>query len=393
MYKIYVLLLWAVLLISCTSNVASIKNEKQGELKASYLLNIINERKFALDEETAAKPMYMQLYTDSSMNRFLTLLNAYNNSIYVFDYNTRKYIKRIQYDQEGPNGILSPQAYYIKNWDSIYVLDRMKIELVLTDSLGNCHGRMPLKNNMDTEWALYYPQYELSTINHIMEYGGKLMLCGFSPFSLEKDNRDKFRFTACVDMATGQVEYRDLYPQALYGHDYNWEGAFATIVYPCLLNDGKLIYSFPVSHDLYLYDLNGEQVQKIYGGSNAAGTIHSINHERKHTPKEMIMENILQQDLYGGILYDPYREIYYRFMLSAIPSATHETPISDKKICVIMMDKDFNYMGETIIGKYSDWKWENSFVTAEGLHIECIDRNDLEEEYLYFKVFAPKKLN
>ena len=58
-----------------------------------------------------------------------------------------------------------------------------------------------------------------------------------------------------------------------------------------------------------------------------------------------------------------------------------------------MMDKDFNYMGETIIGKYNDWKWENSFVTAEGLHIECIDRNDLEEEYLYFKVFAPKKLN
>ena len=179
----------------------------------------------------------------------------------------------------------------------------------------------------------------------------------------------------------------------MYGHDYNWEGAFATIVYPCLLNDGKLIYSFPVSHDLYLYDLNGEQIQIIYGGSNAAGTIHSINHERKHTPKEMIMENILQQDLYGGILYDPYREIYYRFMLSAIPSATHETPISDKKICVIMMDKDFNYMGETIIGKYNDWKWENSFVTAEGLHIECIDRNDLEEEYLYFKVFAPKKLN
>jgi hypothetical protein len=56
------------------------------------------------------------------------------------------------------------------------------------------------------------------------------------------------------------------------------------------------------------------------------------------------------------------------------------------------MDEQFNYLGETLIGKAEEWNWTNSFVTQEGLNIEYIDDNDMDEEHLNFKIFTIEKL-
>jgi hypothetical protein len=55
------------------------------------------------------------------------------------------------------------------------------------------------------------------------------------------------------------------------------------------------------------------------------------------------------------------------------------------------MDKNFNYLGETTIGKGDkEWFWQNSFVTKEGLNIEYIEKDS--EEYLTFKIFTIKNI-
>jgi len=68
-------------------------------------------------------------------------------------------------------------------------------------------------------------------------------------------------------------------------------------------------------------------------------------------------------------------------------------PLKNKEHGVIIMDKDFNYLGETIIGNEKHWNFDNVFVTREGLNIEYLDfSQDTEEEYLRFKIFIPKQL-
>lgn len=392
MYKIYHCICLVLILTSCSHELASIKNERKGTMSATYQLAAMKEKQFYLDSVTAPRPIYMQLLRNKTGARILSFLNVYNSSIYFYDYSNAEYIKRIQYNKEGANSILRPQGYYVKNMDSIYVYDMMKIEIVLTDSLGNCKHRIPLKNSVDDKWALYYPQYSLSTVVPFLENQGKLILTGYSPFSLPQKNIRDFLFTTYIDLKTNQVLYHHKYPEELYGHDFNWEGGFATIVYPCISAENKLIHSFPVSHNLYLSKFEDEKSIKIYGGSNIAKTIHSIDHEQRRTSNELIAENYLQQDLYGAIIHDPYRKMYYRFFLQGIPNATINTSKDEKPIIVIMMNEQFEYLGETVIGTGKEWNWTNSFVTSEGLNIEYIDNNDIDEYYLNLKIFIPKRI-
>ncbi|UBD73734.1 DUF4221 domain-containing protein [Parabacteroides goldsteinii] len=390
MYKKWYYVCFIFILVSCSHDIANIKNAGKGKLKANYQLVTIEEKKFQLDSETAPRPVYTQMFKDESGTELFTFFNSYNKSIYIYDYLSSTYIKSIHYDNEGANGILHPIGYYIKNMDSIFVYDMMKIEVALTDSSGFVRDRISLKNSTDNNWALYYPQYSLSTINPFIERQGRLILTGFAPFAIPSENIDNFLFTVYIDLKTKQIEYHHKYPKALYGCNYNWEGGFATMVYPCLSHDEKLIFSFPVSHDLFFYDFKSENLTKLYAGSNFANTIHSIDHEQRRTPNELIMENYMQEDMYGAILYDPYRKMYYRFLLQGMPDAAIGMSTGEKPVDIIIMDENFNYLGETTIGVEKEWNWTNSFVTLEGLNIEYISGEGIDEDYLTFKIFIPK---
>lgn len=101
-------------------------------------------------------------------------------------------------------------------------------------------------------------------------------------------------------------------------------------------------------------------------------------------------EVILNNDLYGAILFDPWRKVYYRFMQQGIKTTIDKTPINNKPVIVIIMDENWNSLGETNMGLAKQWHWTNSFVTSEGLNIEYIDFTDTDEMYLNFKIFTMK---
>jgi hypothetical protein len=94
--------------------------------------------------------------------------------------------------------------------------------------------------------------------------------------------------------------------------------------------------------------------------------------------------------MYSAIKYDRFNKVYYRFLLSGIPATVNRAMEKEKPISIIIMDENFNYMGETTIGTCKDWYWQNSFVTKEGLNIEYLEKN-IDEEYLILKIFTLKK--
>ncbi|MDR2915845.1 MAG: DUF4221 domain-containing protein [Tannerella sp.] len=373
----------------------NIKNEKKGELKAGYQLVVSSEKRILLDYETAPKPPYVQMMKNLNGKQILTFFNPHKYAIYFYDYETAAYTGKIEYEKQGPNAILALDGYYIKNMDSIYVYSRSLVEVVLTDSTGRVKQRISLCNNRSNrEWFRYYPQYIPATDNPLIEYQGKLIMTGLSPFSIADSLIRKFHFTACIDLISSNVEFTHTYPRELYGSDANWQDPFFMQPYPELSPTGELLYSFPISHDVYITQRDAEDYRTVYAGSNAARTIHSINDGSEKTPKEVILAHILQQDLYGAIRHDPYRKVYYRFMSQGIPDASVKTRLEEKPVTVIMMDEQFNYMGETVIGTGEEWNWKNSVVTSEGLVMEYIDPNvDSGEEYLILKTFTIEKIS
>ncbi|WP_321480638.1 DUF4221 family protein [uncultured Bacteroides sp.] len=392
MYKLFYLFIFLAMLMSCSNSIISSKNERAGKLHSTYDLVLISEKKIILDESTAPKPPYTQIYSDISGVRMFTLLNPFNNSIYFYNYTNGEYIKKIHYEKEGSDAILSIAGYYIKNEDSIYLYNRPLVEIVLADSHGHVKQRYSLKGN-GTDWASKYPQYEFSTVCPIFEIDRHLILTGLCPFSIKESFVDKFFFTACIDLDNNQIEYYHSYPSEIYGKNANWEDPLFMQVYPTISPEGYLVHSFTASHDIYVSQWNSNISHSSYGGSNIARTIYSIDWDflSEQTPQELIYTHYLQQDLYAAILYDPWRKVYYRFMQQGIKDATIHSQLTEKPLIVIMMNEQFEYLGETLIGTSREWNWTNSFVTKEGLNIEYIDKKDVDEVCINFKIFIPKK--
>ena len=68
-----------------------------------------------------------------------------------------------------------------------------------------------------------------------------------------------------------------------------------------------------------------------------------------------------------------------------MPDAPKDTSWKEKEIAVIIMDEEFNYLGETTLGTENEWNWHNSFVTKEGLNIEYLEDSDIREVNISFK--------
>jgi hypothetical protein len=395
--KTFILIIPVLLVVSCTHTIST-KNEYAGKLTATSHLVISGEKKIHLDYETAPKPIYMQMLEDASGVRMLTFLNTHKNAIYFYDYKSSEYISNIGLEREGPNAVLSIEGYYVKNMDSIYVYDRPVTEVALIDSAGHVKQKISLRgqfadaeNKRDPQWAYHYPQYLFRTVAPFIEINGKLLLTGFFPFSIPDSIINNFRFMASLDMKTIHVDYKYLYPKELVGSNVTWDDPVFMQVYPALLPTGEIIHSFTMSHNLYVTEWETEASKTVYAGSNVAGTIRSMDFEQRKAPDEAIVTHYLQQDLYTAILHDPWKKVYYRFLLQGIPDATFNTPLGKKPVIVILMDEQFHYLGETLIGTEDEWNWTNSFVTQEGLNIEYIDpvdKEELDEEYLNFKIFT-----
>ncbi|MCF8716347.1 DUF4221 family protein [Joostella atrarenae] len=379
---------------SCSESIAKIKNEKEGELNASIKLVEVGSKSFSLDSDTAPQPQYIQIVKDSTGTREITFLNNYNNSIYYYNYDSSQFTNKITFDKNGPDAIKNPMGYYIKNKDSIYIYDMGTADVKISNMEGRVSNSISLRGVEDSKtWFSQYPQYIPRTVIPLMATNDELMLTGQIMRTVPEDMVDIFRFTSHVNFKTNKVHFTHHYPRELYGNNYNWEGEIFTDVYPLLdVANKRFIYSFPISHRLYISGINSSDYTKVYAGSNEVGTIESIDKEPENVNRTELLSHIIKTDEYTAILYDKYREVYYRFLLKSIPNAKKSTQFKEKELAVIVMDKEFNYLGETIIGEWKEWNWYNSFVTEEGLNIEFLEKSDIEELYLNLKIFIPEKL-
>ena len=387
----YFLAIFFVLFVSCTHTI-KVKNEKEGQLTATHRLITGDLKRIEIDDETAPQSTYMQIVDDTSGVQLMTFYNRYTHSINYFDYAAGKKLGATKYEREGPNGIFNVTGYYFLNKDSIFVHCIPTAELILTDNDGIVKKRWSLRGDGREKWFNFFPQFASSTVIPIIKIQDNLILTGLQTVAIPAEAIDDRPFAASLNFKTDEIKYIYNYPKEYYGFNTNWEGDLATFVYPELSPAGEITLSFPMSHNLYIAPWDSDDFRTVYAGSNYASTIHSIDMEPKKTPMEVIRDHWAHEDKYMAIRYDQYRQLYYRIIIHGIPGADRSTREVEKPISVIVMDEQFNYMGETVIGTGEQWNWKNMFVTREGLNIEYIGIEEEDEDYMIFQIFNVEKI-
>lgn len=392
--RLTILYFLTLILASCT-NKTIMENYKRGQLQQTMELDQVGSKDFVLDEETAPKPYYVEVTSDSLGNRQFTFLNEYNNSIYFYGYDDLNLIKKISFETEGANEVVRPMGYHVRNMDTIYVFSRLQ-KVLLANDKGEIKNQISLSGgynlmSYNKKWAYVYPEFYVETVTPFIRGTENLLLTGQFSGDLPDEILDTFKFTAQIDYDLKEVTYTHGYPASVFGGNVNWgEGLFME-VFPALHHDkGKMVYSFPTSHNLFIANLGDNSYEEVYGGSNFAGDIHSIDKKSGKATVDEIKSSFVRQDMYAAIIHDKYRKVYYRFMRKALPDADVQTSWKEKSIAVIIMDEEFGYLGETVLGIERNWHWQNSFVTKEGLNVEYVENNNTGELNLSLKIFVPQ---
>jgi len=359
-------------------------NKQQVE-KFKFCLIKSGTKEFLLDEDTPQLSKSVAYY-ENEAGKYYIHFNMYRSKYLVYDYNTGHLLNKIILDD-----LLSPSSAMFIDFDSIlFVYDSDKNILLISDTTGREVKRVDTKaDNLNLQIRSansknYAPVLiranKMFYVNMIM--GASLIMPG--EFKVLRNSRVAGGF---IDLNTGErnnfVFYPDVYFKASYGHiNYN-------TLYSCFSKDAMIV-SFPASDYLFRYSLSTFSTDSVKCTSGYFTRIIPLKKERKLASfnEEESLRYFASNPSYSTVCYDQYREVIYRFVELPNKKNAFDPKNTGKSImkpsAIIILDKDFNKIGETYIGKGYDIM--NVVITPEGMLLRKMSNDESNVSYDIFKL-------
>ncbi|MDD2595133.1 MAG: DUF4221 family protein [Bacteroidales bacterium] len=201
----------------------------------------------------------------------------------------------------------------------------------------------------------------------------------------KKNNRPT---TGIYDTKKKSIEYSVQYPD-IY-NKYHFGGSLMRWIYSDY-NDSKrtILYSFPASH--YIYESCIDDISKL--NQFYAGSIHITQIKPMARSKMRAFGSNARNKYfattpsYSNILYDKYNDVYYR--IAEQPSSDFDAGSGwHKEISVIILNNNFDIIGETYIGVVNPINRYCCFVNEKGLHI--MEPSNKDENSIAFNIYSIK---
>tara|TARA_R110002049_G_scaffold145783_2_gene308236 strand:+ start:585 stop:1748 length:1164 start_codon:yes stop_codon:yes gene_type:complete len=130
----------------------------------------------------------------------------------------------------------------------------------------------------------------------------------------------------------------------------------------------KLLVSFRRSHDLMVLDLETEEQNYVHARSNFLDKFPLIPRDQR---VQLDHDPIVTNGAYRHLLYDSYREVYYRIVShdqdQINPLTNSRNHPVYRPYSIIVLDKGLNYIGESTIENYERINVLSAAVCSEGL--------------------------
>ena len=311
--------------------------------------------------------------------------------IITFDLEKQDVHKRLPIAPEGPNG--SPAMYGSKPFPdskNYLISQTLAFRVTQMDGDGNVLRNYQLKSpgrfvRIILGSFCYYPSFVRDSILYFNQ----------PVASRKKRNLDRYPIFATLDLRTGELGFAPLdFPKTFKG-DYSHIRSGDSFTYDYNYKENRLVCSFLESDSIMVTD--------------------DLTHTKWYNAKSQFLDSMIPylnapvedaQDLirskgkakYWHIMYDKYRDVYYRFAEMPCELAKDENPYDEfshksREFSVIILDKDFRIIGET---KFPGNKYfyKMSFVGRDGLYISenNLANPDFDEDKLVFACFALEDL-
>lgn len=304
----------------------------------------------------------------------LLVLNRVNFSLDFYELETGELIKRTIIERNEKFPIRPLYGFFYHNADSVFLFNQM---LLNGTTLVNGQGEVIIQYNPQKMDRSNPQEMMKSLVNHYSRannmtiyeagnlYFSDMTLNGF----LNSDEEMKsFRPAVQVDLLTNEVVRIDkiTVPEFYYGKV--WPMALGN--YSRIRNGDLWIYSWSALDSMLVFDKDWNQVKSVHAKSEFAKPLKYS--AVSGAPKDVEIREKVSQTTYSSLIYDAYRDVYYRFVTIGREvddsDLEEQFPQVKNDFSIIVLDKDFNFLTEKRFpGKIH--KPYNSFVGKKGLYL------------------------
>lgn len=332
--------------------------------EANYNLGLCQTSEFAIHLDSVTQPYFTAMQYDETSG-FLILENE--NRLYKLDEDTdslflfkklENYATSFSFNQ--PNNFISLIDYAESRYISYYG------DSILDD--------IPFRSN------IYYPS-PIVKIAPLIANDDYLWIIGNFSGEYIDENATNRPAVVRIDKKTNEIIPLIPYPQFYY--EYDWGGGLMWWVYADFLSKrNSLLISFPASHYIEEWSLDGKLIKKYFAGSKFITSINSFSWDKTDHKLDEETKYFVEQDSYANIFYDCYRDVYYRF---AEKGQTYKRKYGwHKTVSVIIFNSSMDIIGETKLPDgLANYRY-GTFVNEAGLNIPYTKNEDV----IFYKVFT-----
>lgn len=391
MKNISIIILATVLLLSCSS---SKKNNA-----SQYTTSLIELKKITLpiDENTyyLSKSIF-QFEENDKEYLFFGNFEKRQHEILIYDTESQNLHKRIPLDKEGPNGVPSIWGcipFYDSN--TFLVSQHNIARTTIIDGEGNVIRKYNIKQAQDGNGLWADSRYGVSFF-HTPSFT-KDSIVYFSNGIFKKNmNREIWKTIPMfhsLNLKNGQIQTLPInYPDIFNDDVVIPAGGGFEFTYDYNYKQNKLVCSLTGYDSIMVTD----DLKQVHWHNGKSRYLKSIRPRVYEADGFDWLRESKEGVKYHNIMYDKYRDVYYRiaeFPYEFKPNESiFETP-KGREFSIIIFDKNLNIIGETKFPG-NKYLYKMSFVGRDGLYIsENNEANpDFDEDKLVFACFKLEDL-
>lgn len=370
---------------------------KTGKLEPIYNTELVETKKTTLpiDENTYYLSKSIFHFEDKG-KEFLSFGNQtkrqYATEIIIYDLNKQDIHKRFPLLREGPNAISATYGAVPWDQDTFIYFQNNIYKITFSDRNGQVTRRYtinpsdgkPVYMPEGLSYA-HYPSFMIDSTLYFAQGAGKQ--------SVKRHEWKTIPMFASMNLRDGKISRSTLCFPSIFDMDVKDISTGHEFVYDYNYKDNRLVCSFIVFDSLMVTD-DMKTIRWYDGKSRYLDRMRPILKE--DADGFMGIKEAVEAASYSHIMYDKYRDVYYRFAEMPCELGPNEYVYNDQKareFSVIIFDKDFRIIGET---KFPGNKYfyKMSFIGRDGLYIsENNEANPkFDENKLVFACFGLQDL-
>ncbi|TAE19798.1 MAG: DUF4221 domain-containing protein [Bacteroidetes bacterium] len=385
--------------LCCFLCLQSANGQQKKNPKLEYLKKT-GEKKIVLDSLTSAfESIFYPKFQTLNGKKAITFLNQPLSILYVYDYETGNLIKSIDLVSEVHNikkG--SVITAYPKSIDSIFVLADGGQNFYLIDSKKNT-----LKTYKKGDFLSSSSNKAIRTTDSTFlgincdfkildNYLYALTALAYGPQKYVGNHSVMVRY----DITTGKREKLDMHYPLRYQKEYFGVDlpSMLTLWHYYTFNPKtkQFVHGFPIDENIYVADKDYKDVKSYPSKSQFIDYIKPLDDKEVDAfLKNHSLAYCNTRGMYYVILYDEYRDVYYREVRIPVKDEEKASKIRFFEVprSIIVFDNKFQKIGEYRLPTEPEYDFTNAICTPEGLLIPRTAGDN--EDILIFDIFNPLK--